>query len=65
MKDSKDVIDALDLARQCKGLGSQARVIVLTDGMFSQDGAVAPLAEYVKALPVRTRYLVDDSYNFV
>lgn len=55
--------DALDLARQCKGLGSQARVIVLTDGMFSQDGAVAPLAEYVKALPVRTRYLVDDSHG--
>jgi len=47
-------------ARRC---GRNAKVIVLTDGMFSHDGSVAPLREYVKRLPASTWFLVDDAHG--
>ena len=42
---------------------SEARPIVLTDGMFSHDGSIAPLREYLDALPQSGRILVDDAHG--
>ena len=43
--------------------GKGARPIVLTDGMFSHDGSVAPLREYLKILPAHGLILVDDAHG--
>jgi 8-amino-7-oxononanoate synthase len=40
-----------------------ARPILLTDGMFSHDGSVAPLRAYLKALSARGWLLVDDAHG--
>ena len=42
---------------------SEARPIVLTDGMFSHDGSIAPLREYLAALPKSGRIMVDDAHG--
>jgi glycine C-acetyltransferase/8-amino-7-oxononanoate synthase len=55
--------NAPDLARRLSKLGRGARPIVLTDGMFSHDGSVAPLAEYLKILPRPGMILVDDAHG--
>ncbi len=44
-------------------LGRNARPIILTDGMFSYDGAVAPLRAYLKILPRGGMILVDDAHG--
>jgi len=43
--------------------GRSARPIVLTDGMFSSDGAVAPLGAYLRLLPRDGLLLVDDAHG--
>lgn len=55
--------DADGLRHVAKGCGAKARIIVLTDGMFSQDGSVAPLGGYLRALPARAQILVDDAHG--
>lgn len=55
--------DSADLARILANCGRNARPIVLTDGMFSHDGSVAPLREYLKVLPGRGMILVDDAHG--
>ena len=55
--------DAEDLARAVQRCGPQAKLIVLTDGMFSSDGSAAPLADYLKALPKDALVLVDDAHG--
>jgi 7-keto-8-aminopelargonate synthetase-like enzyme len=57
---SCDVSDALRAAKRC---GPGAKLILLTDGMFSRDGSVAPLREYHKALPRDVQFLVDDAHG--
>jgi len=42
--------------------GKGARPVVLTDGMFSRDGSVAPLRTYLKALPHDGLIVVDDAH---
>ncbi len=37
--------------------------LVLTDGLFSQNGEIAPLREYLKVLPKRGMILVDDAHG--
>ena len=54
--------DATDLARALKRCGKGARPLVLTDGVFGHDGAVAPLRAYLKVLPKDCWLLVDDAY---
>ncbi len=56
----RDVADAAAAARRC---GSGASIILLTDGMFSHDGSVAPLAGYLAALPADAMILVDDAHG--
>ena len=43
--------------------GHGARPVVLTDGMFSRDGSVAPLRAYLKALPRDGLIVVDDAHG--
>jgi 7-keto-8-aminopelargonate synthetase-like enzyme len=49
-----------DTIRRC---GPGARLILLTDGMFSRDGSVAPLKAYLKVLPRDAWLLVDDAHG--
>ena len=55
--------DADDLARGLAKCGPSARPLVLTDGMFSHDGSVAPLRAYLKILPSSGMILVDDAHG--
>jgi 7-keto-8-aminopelargonate synthetase-like enzyme len=55
--------DANGLARAARNLAPNSRVILLTDGMFSSDGSVAPLKAYLRLLPRNARLLVDDSHG--
>lgn len=54
---------AADFTRQLRGLAKGARPIVFTDGMFSNDGSVAPLAEYLAVMPANAALLVDDAHG--
>jgi 7-keto-8-aminopelargonate synthetase-like enzyme len=56
-------LDADDLAQLIAKCGRGARPIVLTDGMFSHDGSVAPLREFLKVLPKRGMILLDDCHG--
>jgi 7-keto-8-aminopelargonate synthetase-like enzyme len=55
--------DDAGLAKLFANCGRNARPIILTDGMFSQDGSVAPLRDYLKVLPARGMILVDDAHG--
>lgn len=55
--------DASDLARRIGRTGRSSRVLVLTDGMFSHDGSVAPLRAYARLLGRHGRLLVDDAHG--
>jgi 7-keto-8-aminopelargonate synthetase-like enzyme len=55
--------DVEDFARAIEWCGKSARPLVLTDGMFSADGSVAPLKEYLKYLPPQGIMLVDDAHG--
>jgi 8-amino-7-oxononanoate synthase len=54
--------DPQDLARVITGLPRDSKPIVLTDGMFSHDGEIAPLREYIKILPANAMILLDDAH---
>ena len=56
----RDVAGLKKILQQC---GQNARPILLTDGVFSYDGTVAPLRDYLKMLPRRGQVLVDDAYG--
>jgi 7-keto-8-aminopelargonate synthetase-like enzyme len=55
--------DSAELAKIISQCGRKARVLVLTDGMFSHDGSVALLLEYLKILPATGMILVDDAHG--
>jgi 7-keto-8-aminopelargonate synthetase-like enzyme len=54
--------DPRDLARRLKRLRGDIQPLLLTDGVFAADGAIAPLPDYLKALPARGQILVDDAH---
>ncbi len=54
--------DPVSLRQALKEAGKK-RVLLLTDGMFSHNGTVAPLADYLKLLPGTGRILVDDAHG--
>lgn len=56
----RDMASFADALKRC---GNGSRPIVLTDGMFSHDGSVAPLHEYLKLLPRDGLMLVDDAHG--
>jgi 8-amino-7-oxononanoate synthase len=55
--------DPDDLARALARCGRSARPVILTDGMFSQDGSTAPLLAYLRILPRAGLMLVDDAHG--
>ena len=55
--------DAKDFSRTLKSFGAKARPLAMTDGMFSHDGSLAPLREYLDVLPPRATLLVDDAHG--
>ena len=55
--------NAPELAQVIQGCGPDSRVLVLTDGLFSHDGSVAPLKEYLAVLPASGMLLVDDAHG--
>lgn len=55
--------DVASFGAAVKRCGEGARPLVLTDGMFSHDGSVAPLSEYLKLLPHDGLLLVDDAHG--
>lgn len=54
--------DPAALARVFKRL-RPAKPIILTDGMFSHNGAIAPLRQYVALLPAGGAILLDDAHG--
>ncbi|HEX4120558.1 MAG TPA: pyridoxal phosphate-dependent aminotransferase family protein [Verrucomicrobiae bacterium] len=52
--------DAGDLGRRLRG---KRRPVVLTDGVFSHNGEIAPLREYLKVLPPGGIILLDDAHS--
>src|SRR5512133_3139652 len=52
-----------DVARCLRRCGTQSRSILLTDGMFSHDGSIAPLDRYLQILPPDSLILVDDAHG--
>jgi 8-amino-7-oxononanoate synthase len=54
--------EAADLARIIRRLGA-IKPLLMTDGMFSRDGSVAPLREYLSVLPRGGMLLVDDAHG--
>ena len=54
---------AEDAGRAVRRCGPGAKLILLTDGMFSRDGSAAPLAEYRRVLPQDATILVDDAHG--
>jgi 7-keto-8-aminopelargonate synthetase-like enzyme len=55
--------DVTDFANSLKRCGSGSRPIVLTDGMFSYNGSVAPLAKYLELLPRDGLMVIDDAHG--
>src|SRR6266404_1249149 len=55
--------NAEDLARSVRRCGTGARLILLTEGLFSRDGSVAPLADYQQRLPKDAWIVVDDAHG--
>ena len=55
--------DVESFSRTLQRCGRGARPVVLTDGMFSGDGSVAPLRAYLKLLPRDGLLIVDDAHG--
>jgi 7-keto-8-aminopelargonate synthetase-like enzyme len=55
--------DPAGLHAAVKRCGPKARLAVLTDGMFSHDGSVAPLRAYLEILPGDARIMLDDAHG--
>lgn len=56
--------DAADFGRVIQRLRNKNfRPIVLTDGMFSHDGSIAPIKEYLALLPANGVLLLDDAHG--
>lgn len=56
----RDAEAAASAARRC---GKSAKILLLTDGLFSHSGQVAPLADYLRLLPRNTTLIVDDAHG--
>ncbi len=55
--------DVAHFAATLQRCGHGVRPVVLTDGMFSHDGSVAPLRAYLKLLPRDGLLVVDDAHG--
>jgi 7-keto-8-aminopelargonate synthetase-like enzyme len=55
--------DPASLAAALKRLGPTSKPVLLTDGMFAHDGALAPLPDYRALLPPTAALWVDDAHG--
>jgi 7-keto-8-aminopelargonate synthetase-like enzyme len=55
--------DAADARRAARAAGRRARPLLLTDGLFSHSGQVAPLGDYLRLLPKNAVLIVDDAHG--
>lgn len=55
--------DTADLRRAVRAHKSRANLLLLSDGMFSHNGSVPPLTEYLRVLPTKSRLLIDESHS--
>ncbi len=56
--------DASDAARVARSVGGP--IVLATDGVFTADGAIAPISELIDALPdERSALIVDDCHGFM
>lgn len=55
--------DAGSLRKVIRSLGRRARVLVMVDGLFTHDGQVSPVGDYLGVLPETATLLVDDSHG--
>ncbi|MGN6643324.1 MAG: aminotransferase class I/II-fold pyridoxal phosphate-dependent enzyme [Verrucomicrobiota bacterium] len=55
--------DPSDFAGTVARCGAQARMVVLTDGLFAHNSSVAPLKAYLKILPRDGLIVVDDAHG--
>lgn len=56
----RDPASAANTARQA---GHKAKLVLLSDGLFSHSGEAAPLDEYLRLLPASATLLVDDAHG--
>jgi len=56
----RDPASAASAARQA---GRKTKLVLLTDGLFSHSGEVAPLDQYLRLLPASATLLVDDAHG--
>ena len=54
--------DAVAVSRIVRRIGQQSRPVLLTDGMFSHDGQLAPIGDYLSVLPRDAVILLDDAH---
>jgi 7-keto-8-aminopelargonate synthetase-like enzyme len=54
--------DAADLAATLARTGAQNRPVLLTEGLFGQNGEIAPLDAYLRAMPAHGVVLLDDAH---
>jgi len=55
--------DPVDLGKKISRGGKNFRPVILTDGLFSADGSIAPLRAYLKLLPRGGMILLDDAHG--
>jgi 7-keto-8-aminopelargonate synthetase-like enzyme len=55
--------DPAAVAAATRRCGPQARILLLTDGLFARDGSVAPIDDYLGVLPPDALLLVDDAHG--
>jgi 7-keto-8-aminopelargonate synthetase-like enzyme len=55
--------NAISAAKLAQAAGRHARILLLTDGLFSHSGEVAPLDAYLHFLPPGATLLVDDAHG--
>jgi 8-amino-7-oxononanoate synthase len=56
-------LDADKLSGIIRRCGRKARVVLLTDGLFSHDGSLAPVNRYLEILPRGSKILLDDAHG--
>ncbi|MEO8426547.1 MAG: pyridoxal phosphate-dependent aminotransferase family protein [Verrucomicrobiota bacterium] len=54
--------DVADVNRSIQRCGNSARLILLTEGMFSHDGSIAPVKDYLQFMPRDSLVLLDDAH---
>jgi 7-keto-8-aminopelargonate synthetase-like enzyme len=57
---NRDVAQVCELIKKC---GKSAKIILLTDGVYTYEGECAPLKEYLTALGARGMILLDDAHS--